>query len=367
MWFRRMALEEWFDEHQYGVTYDVGESAVQYLSFGDLGLDLKGVPLRYGYHKGNPELRALIAEQHQGIPHDQVVVTNGASEALFIVAASLLKPGDHVVIEHPNYPSNYEVPRSLGCKVDLLELELASGFRPDPDELRSLITPSTKLVSLTHPNNPTGSMTTQDALEDLLQVAESCGCYLLLDETYRELAFDRRLPTAASLSPRAISISTMSKAYGLPGIRVGWIAAQDTSLIRTCLAVREQVTICNSAIGEAIAVSVLRQGSVLLKKVREHVLRNLELVTDWQQLHQELEWVKPEAGVVCFPRIREGVLPDPEELYQLLVRKYKTFVIPGRCFEVDNRFFRIGYGARFADVKSGLENIAAAVAELTQN
>lgn len=364
MWFRRMPLEDWFDKYQYEIEYDIGESAVKYLTFGDLNIDLGNLSLRYGYHRGKPELRELIAEQYEGLSPDHVLVTNGAAEALFDVAASLLKSGDYVIVEHPNYPSNYEVPRSLGCKVDLLHLNFERGFKPDLDELKSLMTPQTKLVGLTHPNNPTSSMISEKALKELIELVESYDSYLIFDETYRELAFDHKLPAAASLSPKAISISTMSKSYGLPGIRIGWMATKDKSIIESALAVREQVTICNSAIGAAIALSILKKRDEFLKNVERHVEGNLQIVSAWMKEQENLEWIRPEAGVVCLPRIKSDVLANPEDLYRLLVEKYKTFVIPGCCFGMDNRYFRLGYGGTSEELENGLKNINKALRDI---
>ena len=128
MWFKRMPLEDWFDTYQYEVQYDVGESAVKYLTFDDLNIDLGKLPLRYGYHLGRPDLREEISKQYEGLSYENVVVTTGASEANFILFCALMKPDYHVVIEHPNYPSLYEVPRSLGCKVDLCSLRFEKQF-----------------------------------------------------------------------------------------------------------------------------------------------------------------------------------------------------------------------------------------------
>ena len=335
------------------------------MSFSKLGIDLDDLPIRYGYHQGHPKLRELIAEDYEGLTAENVVVTNGAAEALFTLSAALLKPGDHVIVEHPNYPSNYEVPRSLGCKVDFLELRFEKRFKPDITELENMITPKTKFISITHPNNPTGSMITKKTLEKLIEIAESNNCYLISDKTYRELSFKDKLPPAASLSPKAISISTMSKAYGLPGIRIGWIATQDKKLIESIIAIREQVTICNSAIGEAIAIHVLEnKKKEILEYARKHAMKNLKIVEEWIERQSNiLEWIKPEAGVVAFPRFK-NISIDPEKIYVTLAEKYKTFVIPGRCFEMDNYFFRIGYGGNTENLTIGLKNIERALREL---
>ena len=367
MWFNRMPLEEWFDKYQYEIKYDVGESAVKYLTFDELDIDLGKLPLRYGYHLGRPDLREAIALQYDGLKMEDILVTPGASESNFAIVATLMNPGDHVIIEHPNYTSLYEVPRSLGGRVTLLPLQYENNFKPDLDELRSLITPKTKLISLTHPNNPTGSMITEEALHEVIKIAEDNDIFLLFDETYRDMAFGEPLPAAASLSPKVISISSMSKVYGLPGIRIGWMATKSKSIIDSSLAIREQVSITNGAISEEIAIQVLNRRDEFLRRARDHVARNFQIVSDWMKEQNDLEWIAPEAGVVSLPKIISEEIKDPEAVYRLLAEKYKSFVIPGRCFEMDNSFFRLGYGGTSDELKIGLQNIENALKDVKES
>lgn len=365
MWFKRMQLEDWFDTYQYTVQYDIGESAIKYKTFGHMEIDLSDIELRYGHHSGRADLRALIAHQYDGLTPEDVLVTPGASEANFGIVASLVKPGDHVIIEHPNYTSLYDVPRALGAKVTLFKLKYENAFKPDLDELERLITPDTKLISLTHPNNPTGSMISEEMLHKVIDMAESHDVYLMFDETYRDLAFDKLLPTAASLSPKVISISSMSKIFGLPGIRIGWLASKDCFIRDSVLAVREHISITNSVVGEEIAVRVLEKADQYIKNARSHSEKNFNLISGWMKKQKMLEWVPPEAGVVCLPKIKAEVNIDPEELWRLLVEKYKTFIIPGRCFEMDNRYFRLGFGSGQKEIETGLKNLNAAIEEIT--
>jgi aspartate/methionine/tyrosine aminotransferase len=364
MWFNRMPLEEWFDAYQYRTRYDVGESAVKFLKLGDLGIDLNQVELRYGHHAGEPELRELIALEYEGLALEQTLVTSGGAEAIFSIAAALLKPGDHVIVEHPNYPSTYEVPRGLGCQVSLFKLKFSEGFRPALDRLQALITPRTKLIVLTHPNNPTGSMISTKTLKQLLAIAESQRIYVLFDETYRQLTFGPALPPAASVSPWAISVTSMSKSYGLPGIRIGWLATQSRAVLEGVLAVREPGYHNQCCFSEAIAIAALRRRDEFLLRARKHVATNLKIVEEWMAAQDHLEWVPPEGGAVCLPRIRDEVPTDPEALYRSLVLDHGVFVIPGRCFDIDNRFFRLGYGSTSQDLAAGLDKISAALAAL---
>jgi len=364
MWFKRMTLEDWFDTYQYEIKYDIGESAVKFLTFEDLNIELGKLPLRYGYHTGSPDLRECIAGQYPGLSSDQVLVTSGASEANFAIVAAVANPGDNIIVEHPNYASLYEVPRSIGCEVSLLRLTYEDRFKPDLDKLRNMITPQTRLVSFTHPNNPTGSMISESELRELIEIVESHGTYLLFDETYRELAFDTTLPPAATLSPRVISITSMSKCYGLPGIRIGWLATQDQFILDSVLAIREQISITNNAMSEEISLKVLQKKDNFLQKAKNHVARNRRVVSDWIDKQQDFEWIYPEAGVVSFPRIKNPGNADPEKVWRRLAEKYKTFVIPGRCFEMDNRYFRLGFGATAEEIEIGLANLGKALHDL---
>ncbi|MFC1724282.1 aminotransferase class I/II-fold pyridoxal phosphate-dependent enzyme, partial [candidate division KSB1 bacterium] len=293
-----------------------------------------------------------------------ILVTSACSESIFSIYAALVKPGDHVIVEHPTYPSLYSVPRSLGCDVSLLTLKFEDNFKPDLDKLELLIKPNTRLISFTHPNNPTGSMISEETLQRLIKIAESGNIYFLLDETYRELTYGEKLPPAASLSPKAISISSMSKCYGLPGIRIGWVASGSKEIIDGVLAVREQVTITNNAVGEEIAFTVLNKKAHFIKRAKDHVKTNFDIVSAWMKMQENLEWITPEAGVVSFPRIKPGITGEPENLYRSLAEKHRTFVIPGRCFEMDNSHFRLGYGGTPDELKTGLKHLGSALEEV---
>jgi len=366
MWFERMTLEVWFDAYQYHVEYDVGESAVKFLSVEDLDIDLAKVALRYGHHTGDPRLKECLATQYPGLSTDQVIVTSGASEAIFALNSALVKPGDHVIVEHPNYPSLYEIPRSLGCEVSFFSLDYDRDFKPDLGKLQDLITPKTKMISLTHPNNPTGSMISEGELRQIIALVEKHDIYLMFDETYRELDFKNSLPPAATLSRKVISVSTMSKCYGLPGIRIGWLATRDQFILDSVLTIREQVTITNNAVGEAIALYVLERKDGFLQRSRAHVEQNLATVARWMDNQKDVQWIHPDAGVVGLPRLKENVKIDPEKLYRALAENYKTFVIPGRCFELDNRYFRLGFGAQPQEIDRGLQNISKAINDLRE-
>lgn len=358
--FERMPLEIWFDDYQFEVDYDIGESGVKFQTIKDLDIDLDETELRYGYHLGHPDLRKEIAKQYNGNSLNNIAVTTGASEANFAIIAHLVGSKDNLVVEHPTYPSLYQVARSLGKNLTLFKLEWSDDFRPDLDKLRKLVKPNTKLISLTHPNNPTGSVITKEELKEAIEIAEEVGAYLMVDETYRDLMFGTPPPCAATLNKRAISLTSMSKTWGLPGIRIGWAVA-DTPIVEAIRTVREQVTICNSSVGEAITKEVLRKRDEILPVIRKAVVSNYKIVEEWMNSQEWLEWIRPNSGVVCAPRLKKGGSTD--KLCELLVKKYRTFTVPGSRMELDGHF-RLGFGGEQEELIQGLEQLSRALKEI---
>lgn len=346
--------------------YNLAESSVRDRSLEELGIDLGRMELPYGHHYGHPGLRELIAAQADStVTADDVLVTVGAAGALFLVATCLLEREDQMVVTFPNYATNYETPTAIGCEVTRLDQTLDEGFRVDIEKLESLITPRTKYVSLTCPHNPSGVMLSRDELERIIGIVEKKGCYLLLDETYREMAYDDPLPVGATLSEKVISVSSMSKMYGVPGIRVGWLTCRDKELMEHFIAAKEQVNITGSVVDEEIAYRILARHDVLAPQIRKEIRQSYQLFREWIQGEEKLEWVEPQGGVTCFPRIREGLKPDMEKFYEVLLEKYGTFVGPGRWFKMPENYMRIGFAWNDLEMTAkGLEGISGALKDV---
>ena len=320
--------------------------------------------LPYGDHLGSARLRALIASEGHPLTPDDVLVTAGAAAALFIVATVLLEPGAHALVCAPNYATNLETPRAIGAELETLNLRFEDGWRLDVENVAKRLRPSTRLVSITYPHNPTGSMITSDELLALVQLVEQHpSATLLVDETYRELAYDDVLPLATSLSPRVLAVSSMSKVYGLPGLRVGWLTCRDDALRETLLAAKEQIFISGAVLDEELAAQVLERRGEILQVVHEVVGAHLALVRSWVEASDYFDWVEPHAGVVCFPRIRPDVEIDVDRFYRILFQEYGTYVGPGHWFDQDRRFFRIGFGwPTKEELALGLETLEKAAA-----
>jgi aspartate/methionine/tyrosine aminotransferase len=330
------------------IECNLAESSVTDALFGNLDIDLRKLVLCYGDHLGKPELREHIAAGGKGIQAGDVLLTPGAAAALFIVSSSLLEKQDHLIVMRPNYATNIETPRAIGCEISFLE---------------SLIRPNTRLISITCPHNPTGTLLSLHELKEIIHIAEKHRLLLLVDETYRDLTFENKLPVAASLSESVISVSSVSKAYGLPGIRMGWLITRNKALQELFLAAKEQIFLCNSVVDEEIAFHYLNKLDSFLPAIRKHIDLNFSVLKTWLNTHPLLEWVEPGGGVVCFPRIREGLQVDVERFYEILLSDYATYAGPGHWFEMDKRYMRIGYGwPSEKELRKGLQNIDAALA-----
>ena len=345
------------------LRFNLTESSVRDRSLSELGLDLNGLTLRYTDHFGAPDLRALIAARAGGgLEADDILVTGGASAALFIVALTLLDTGDHLIIERPNYATNIETPKALGCDIDYVDLDFDKGFALNVDDIAARLRPATRLISLTTPHNPTGVSMSPPQLTAAIALAERFGAHLLIDETYRDMSFDAPLPVAATLSAWAISVGSLSKSYGIPGIRTGWIACRDKDLMHRFLCAKEQIGICGSVVDEAIAAQALRGADDWLTGNRARLAEAFEAVEHWIAGEPALEWVRPDGGCVCFPRIRADARVDIAAFYRALGDDHGAWVGPGHWFEQPDRYFRIGYGWPTAeDLAGGLAAISAAL------
>ncbi|MBI1211989.1 MAG: aminotransferase class I/II-fold pyridoxal phosphate-dependent enzyme [Alphaproteobacteria bacterium] len=363
MKYVRMPIEvESPEEQGYDtIRFNLSESSIRDRPLSDLRLKLDNLVLAYGAHRGSPQLRTLIAER-SGVSDLHVLTTAGAAGALFIIATTLLKKGDHLVVVRPNYATNLETPRAIGCEISTLDLKFEDGFALDVGALEKLLRPETRLISVTTPHNPTGVALDEPRLRAIIALGDKRGIRVLVDETYRDMSFVPKPPVAASISPNAISVSSMSKSYGIPGVRVGWIVCQDVDLLERFLAAKEQIGICGSIIDEEIAEVALADAPRFLIGIDKQLRHALGIVEAWIAGEKRMEWVKPQGGCVCFPRIRADAGVDVEPFYKELAKR-GTLVGAGHWFEQDRRFMRIGYGWPLEEeLKGGLAAISESLA-----
>lgn len=366
--YRRMPIEvESPEERGYGsIACNLAESSCADLSFRALGLDLSTLVLQYHDHRGHLGLRELVAGQ-LGVRAGEVITTVGAAAALFMIATTLLGPDDHLVVVRPNYATNIETPRAIGCAMSFVDLRFEDGWTLTAADVAALLRPNTRMVSLTCPHNPTGALLPEATLREIAALCEARGIYLLCDETYRDMTFGPLLPSAVSLSPRALTVSSLSKTYGLPGIRIGWLACRDQALYERLLAAKEQIFICNSILDEEVAFQALSRRDAWLPEITARIAHAFGLARAWMAAQPDLEWVEPRGGVVGFPRIREPGPPerpriDVPKFYATLEDELRTVVGPGHWFEQPDSYFRLGYGwPTLAELEQGLTNITTAL------
>jgi aspartate/methionine/tyrosine aminotransferase len=369
MRYRRMPIEvESPEQLGYGrIRHNLAESSVTDAALADLAVDLDGLVLQYGDHLGLPALRTEIAGASPALDPDDVLVTPGAVTALFLVHTTLLEAGSHVIVARPNYATNVETPRAIGADVSFLDLAYGEGWAVDPDRIAALLRPETRLVSLTTPHNPTGTTLDRATLGAVIALVERHGtAHLLVDETYREMTFGEPLPVAATLSDRVISVTSLSKTYGLPGIRVGWLVTRDRVLAEQLLAAKEQVLISGSLVDETIALAALRRRPTWLPAILARIIEAFDITAAWLEDNPRFEWVRPRGGVVGFPRVRPGRAArfDPDRFYALLFDRHGTVVGPGHWFEQPRTHFRLGYGWPSTDeLRGGLAALDAAFEE----
>jgi aspartate/methionine/tyrosine aminotransferase len=357
--YRRMPIEiESPEEMGYStILYNLAESSVRDHTLGELKIDLNHVVLAYGEHKGITPLREIIAHESSNLKADDVLVTTGAAMALFIISTTLLDKNDHIVVIRPNYATNLETPRAIGCEMTIVDLDFDDKFSLNTEGVRQALKPNTKLISITNPHNPTGVLFPQETINALIEIAETHGCYLIVDETYRDLNFQTPLlPYAASKSEKVISVSSLSKAFGVPGIRIGWLICQDKTLMHTLLAAKEQIILGNAVLDEEIALHLLKQKQAFLGPIHSHIRSNFQLMHAWMEKQLYLEWVEPTAGVVSFPRLKKRFRLDFPSFQHALYHDFQTVVGYGHWFEQSERYFRIGFGyPSKADLKEGLQ------------
>jgi aspartate/methionine/tyrosine aminotransferase len=318
--------------------------------------------LGYTESSGHPLLRQQIAATYGTVDADEVLVCSGAQEAIFVALGSMLGPGDHVVVVWPSYQSLHEVARAAGAEVTLLPLEHERGWALDLDRLRAALRPATRAVVINFPHSPTGALPPASTLEALVELAEQRGFWLVADEVYRLLELDpaERWPAAVDRSPQALSIGVMTKAFGLGGLRIGWIACHDPQLLRRFAARKDYTTICNSAPSEILALIGLRAADRLLARSMGIVRANLGLLDEFfAEQAGWIEWVRPRASTVGFPRLRDDL--DADRFAAALVEAEGVLLLPGSVFGHPGDHLRLGFGRRdLPEALAGLVRFAKA-------
>ncbi|MFC6085706.1 aminotransferase class I/II-fold pyridoxal phosphate-dependent enzyme [Sphaerisporangium aureirubrum] len=353
-------LETYLSRWEFAARYHLTASDAETLTVGEL-LELGSeedrrafgeLPLSYTETWGSGRLREAVAATYGTCAPEDVLVFAGAEEAIFWVMQVLAGPGDHVIMTVPNYQSMETVPLVTGAEVTGVLLDEADGWRLDVDAVRAAVRPSTRVVAVNFPNNPTGAVPDHETWRALVELCEERGLRLVSDEVYRGLETDRErmLPQAADLSGTAVSINVMSKSYGMPGLRIGWVASHDHALLETLERHKHYTSICSSAPSEFLATVALGAGERIQARNRGIISANLPVFAEFFAAHEDLfAWAPPDGGCVAFPRYlgADGV----ETFCRELVETAGVVLLPASIYDsrlaaVPADRFRIGVGRR---------------------
>jgi aspartate/methionine/tyrosine aminotransferase len=368
--YETFQLERWMTRWELDVDYDIAESGILPLSVADilelvpadaaesLRNDLLSLPLSYSEARGTLALRETLAATYKRATADDILVTTGAIEANFLLFSALVQPGDHVVAVSPAYQQLHSVPRALGAEVELWSVVQDDGFAYDLDVLESMVNEKTQLIVINTPHNPTGATLSDEQLDRIIEIADGVGAWILSDEAYRWLEIPGGETLPGPLHDRydkAISVGTVSKPFGVPGLRIGWFVANG-ELAQKAWGIRDYVSLSPGRLSDRIAHTVISEREPLLKRNAAIISENLVTATAWFEENKDLvSWTPPRGGLLAMLGYR---LPIPSsELADRLAEEKRVMLAPGSAFGIEHHL-RIGIGQRPDLFRKGLQATA---------
>lgn len=358
-------VEEWLNVWENDAIYDIAGSSIASLTLEEIlaiGQPDKETVLRellekkmnYGWIEGSPEFKNEVAKLYQTVQPSQILQTNGATGANLLALYALIEPGDHVVSLYPTYQQLYDIPRSFGAEVSLWQIHEEDNWLPSIEELRSLVRPTTKMICINNANNPTGAIMDRDFLEKVVEIAAEVGAYILSDEVYKPLEEGLDVPAIVDLYDKGISTNSLSKTYSVPGVRVGWVVANEevTELFRKY---RDYTMICAGVFDDYVATHVLKNKEAILARNQAIVHENLEIVKEWVAEEPRVSLVVPRHVSTSFIH-----LDIPEEIEAFCIRLLKeagVLLVPGNRFDMPG-YARLGYCTKTDILKKGLKKLS---------
>lgn len=356
---RDFALEVHFSRWEFKARHNLAGSDAESMPLADLlalatpedRAAFQTLSLGYTETFGSPALRAEIARTYDTVAPDNVLCFAGAEEAIYIAMRVLLGPDDHAVVVTPNYQAAESVPLSI-CAVTGVPLDIERGWDLDLDRLRAALRPNTRLVSINFPNNPTGRIIPRQTFDAIVEICRERGIWLFSDEVYRLFERDPalRLPQAADVYDRALSLNVMSKVYGLPGLRIGWLACKDRDVLVRCERYKHFLSICNAAPSEMLALIALKARDRILVRNRAIIRDNVALLNDFfAEFPGLFDWREPDGGCIGF--IRYNGPGGVEDFARRVVEEAGVLFLPASVYRSDlnpvpESCLRIGFGRR---------------------
>jgi aspartate/methionine/tyrosine aminotransferase len=358
-------LERYFAQYEFKLKYLLSPSDCESIAMDELlqmassGSMNLWQELRLGYteSQGHPLLRAEVSSLYRQIPPEAILIA-APEEAIFIAMQTLLRPGDEVVVLSPAYQSLHEIARSIGS--ELIPWTVQPGkdrnWHLNLDQLDASLTGRTRMLVINFPHNPTGYTLSRGELDSVVELARKHSLYLFLDEMYRLLEYEpsTQLPPVCDLYEKGISLSGLSKSFALPGLRIGWLATQESALMERWLVYKDYTTICNSAPAEILAIIALQNKQRIVRRNLEIIHANLEIAEQFFGEHAHyFAWFSPKAGSVAFPEwLGEGSV---EQFCREVLEKQGVMIVPGSLFDFPGNHFRIGLGRK--NLPEALEHV----------
>lgn len=356
-------LETYFSKWEFSARYHMTASDAQSLTIKELLAmadaedreAFENLSLGYTQTWGLPALLEVIASTYEQMTPKDLLCFAGAEEGLYVAMHALLDKGDHAIVIKPNYQSAETIPLSL-CEVSGVPLDPAQNWTLDIDAVAAAIRPNTKLISINFPHNPTGKILERERFDQLVALCRKHGIYLFSDEAYRLLGLSEQLPAVADVYERGLSLAVMSKPYGLPGLRIGWIACQDHDLLLRMERMKHYLSICNAGPSEVLSIIALKAREKILARIHTLMHHNIALLDGFfAEFAERFEWYRPDGGCIAYPRYLgpEGV----ERFCSELVERTGVLLLPSSIYHsalgpVPQDRFRIGYGR--AHMEEGL-------------
>ncbi|NHK31000.1 MAG: aminotransferase class I/II-fold pyridoxal phosphate-dependent enzyme [Asgard group archaeon] len=370
--FQPFEHEVMASQNEKKVEYNLSESGVHPLLLRELLKDnpeyietLLSTEIDYAHANGNPELRENIAALYSECKPSNVLVTVGAIEANYNSIHTLLQPGDEIAIMLPNYMQIWGIAKNHGLKINPFHLNQDKGWQVNLDELKQAVTPKTKLIAVCNPNNPTGYILTNEEMNAIINSAEGVGAWILSDEVYTgaERITDKETPSFYGLYDKVIAVNSMSKAYGLPGLRLGW-AVSSTDIIEKIWRRHEYTTLSTSIFSNNLAALALSADirPRIIQRTRNYIRKGFPILQKWIDKQMDVfQMVPPQAAAIAF--LQYQLLINSTELANRLIQEKSVLIVPGDHFGMDN-FIRVSYGLPKDFLTEGLTRIQQLVTEI---
>ena len=366
MKIKEFGVEMYMNAYENDCTYNLAETCVSSLTVNEL-LELTGEKdkmlsdilssrLSYGHIEGSPDFRESICTLYKTMKPENITTTHGGIGANSLVINGLVESGDVVISVLPTYQQSYSIPESIGADVKILPLSMENNFLPSLDLLAQYMSNKVKLVCITNPNNPSGSVMDREYLEKIINIVKPYACYILSDEAYRGLTHtgNNLTESIADLYEKGISTSTMSKVFSLAGLRMGWIAAPK-EVIESATIHRDYTTISCGVIDDYLAAAALKHKDKIFARNLNIVKKNLEILDNWVNSNPHFSYVKPKGGTTAFVKLNFDM--PSRDFCQKLLKETGVFILPGSVMDTEG-FFRIGYAYEAELLQTGLDKIS---------